>query len=321
MAATTLKMKTAAMEVFDKVAITPKSTTAIQIPVAFLEAIKIAEKSLGKDKGTRDVVVLSIPLERFVECFAELEEEVDAPKENTIVAKRAAGAKKGGAKKEKSPKAEAKDAASGTEEKTTTPKAKSPKAKSPKAIEEVLSEEQLEALKAKGTKPGAHLKKLASVLEEMGVPEEKHKAARDQWSAWAKSNDVPTVKVAKEATTEVLSEEQLEALKAKGYHNASQVRSMEKDLEEMGIAKENHKAARDQWVKWAKDNEVPSRKESPKASPKAKKEVKETPKKAKKEETPAAPKKVVAVATPMEEEEDEEMDETMRDLKDMLEEC
>lgn len=315
MAATTLKMKTAAMEVFEKVAITPKSTTAIQIPVAFLEAIKIAEKSLGKDKGTRDVVVLSIPMERFVECFAELEEEVDAPKENTIVAKRAAGAKKGGAKKEKSPKAEAKDAASGTEEKTTTPKAKSPK-----AIEEVLSEEQLEGLKAEGTKPGAHLAKLAIKFEKMGIPEEKHKAARDQWSAWAKSNDVPTVKVAKEATAEVLSEEQLEALKAKGkYHNASQVRSMEKDLEEMGIAKENHKAARDQWVKWAKDNGVPSRKESPKASPKAAKEVKETPKKAKKEETPAAPKKVVAVATPMEEEEDEE--EIISDLKDLLDEC
>jgi len=310
-----LKMKTAAMEVFEKIGFTPLKNSAIQIPIAFLEAIKIVEKSLGKDKGTRDVVTMSLPLERFTECFAELEEEVDAPKENTIVAKRAVGAKKGGAKKEKSPKAEAKDAASGTEEKTSTPKAKSPK-----AIEEVLSEEQLETLKTKGTKPGAHLKKLAPVLEEMGVPEEKHKAARDQWSAWAKSNDVPTVKVAKEATAEVLSEEQLETLKAKGYHNTSQVRSMEKDLEEMGIAKENHRAARDQWVKWAKDNGVPSRKESPKASPKAK-EVKETPKKAKKEETPAAPKKAAAVAaaTPMEEEDEE--DEIISDLQDMLEEC
>ena len=86
---------------------------------------------------------------------------------------------------------------------TTAPKAAKPKA-TPKpkniTIENILTEEQLKEMLAKGVKAQAHTGNLAKTWFSPGmfnVPEEKHQAAREQWVAFAKANGVEPVRVAK----------------------------------------------------------------------------------------------------------------------------
>jgi len=266
-------LKSAPKELFAGLGVDTKTTTTIQIPLSFLEAIKTATRKSKKGGEERRIVSMAMPLERLMDCLREADPE-DVP---SIPAKFTI----------------AKPVKAASEKKPRVPKA--PKEGVVEEPVDVLTEDQLETLLAKGVKAGAHLKSLAKEFTEMDIPEEDHKAARKHWARWREAQPDPVVE-------DVLSLDQMEELKAKGYSSSVKSTRMAKDLTEMGIPEESHKKARDEYVAWARENGVPSSKEvakekSPKASPKA------SPK-----STPAtAPVEVKEEPIALEEEEEEEI--------------
>lgn len=238
-------LKSAPKELFAGLGVDTKTTTTIQIPLSFLEAIKTATRKSKKSGEERRIVSMAMPLDRLMDCLLEADPE-DVP---SIPAKYSI----------------AKPVKAASERKPRVPKA--PKEGVVEEPVDVLTEEQLETLLAKGVKAGAHLKSLAKEFTEMGVAEEDHKAARKHWARWREAQPNPIVE-------DVLSLDQMEELKAKGYSSSVKSTKMAKDLTEMGIPEESHKKARDEYVAWARENGVPSSKEvakekSPKASPKS----------------------------------------------------
>jgi hypothetical protein len=236
-----ITLKSAPKELFAGLGVDTKTTTTIQIPIHFLEAIKTASRKTKE--GDRKVVFMAMPLDRLMECIVEADPEDALP-----IPEAFSIAKPLKAPKEKKPRA---------------PKA--PKEGVEEVVEEVLTEEQLRALYSKGIKAGAHLKTLAAELSAVGVSEEQHKQARKHWSQWRSAHPEPAVE-------DVLSLDQMEELRSKGHSASAQTRKMKEDLNAMGIPEESHKQARDEYVKWAQEQGVPTRKEaakSPKASPKA----------------------------------------------------
>jgi len=236
-----ITLKSAPKELFAGLGVDTKTTTTIQIPIHFLEAIKTASRKTKE--GDRKVVFMAMPLDRLMECIVEADPEDALPIPEAFSI----------AKPLKAPK----------EKKPRVPKA--PKEGVEEVVEEILTEDQLQALYAKGIKAGAHLKTLAAELSAVGVSEEQHKQARKHWSQWRSAQPEPAVE-------DVLSLEQMEELRSKGHSASAQTRKMKEDLNAMGISEESHKQARDEYVKWAQEQGVPTRKEaakSPKASPKA----------------------------------------------------